>query len=74
MGMVGRPSVVRRQKYMTNICDITEPISLRDIAARRPFLLLPAYAASDRRPPAGSLRRDSRAPHVNLCCFALPCQ
>eukprot|EP00964_Phaeocystis_antarctica_P129456 scaffold93318_cov94-Phaeocystis_antarctica.AAC.1 len=26
--MVGRPSVVRRQKYMTNICDITEPISL----------------------------------------------
>ena len=28
MSMVGRPSVVRRQKYMTNICDITEPISL----------------------------------------------
>ena len=39
MSMVGRPSVVRRQKYMTNICDIT--VALSSIH-RRPFLLLPA--------------------------------
>ena len=42
MSMVGRPSVVRRQKYMTNICDITEPISLTRY--RPPSLFPPARA------------------------------
>ena len=42
MSMVGSPSVVRRQKYMTNICDIT--VALSSIH-RRPFLLLPAQQA-----------------------------
>eukprot|EP00964_Phaeocystis_antarctica_P154269 scaffold122877_cov51-Phaeocystis_antarctica.AAC.1 len=43
--MVGRPSVVRRQKYMTNICDLTEPISLTRYL-RPPSLFAPARATS----------------------------
>ena len=43
MSMVGRPSVVRRQKYMTNICDLTEPISLTRYL-RPPSLFAPPRA------------------------------
>ena len=74
MSMVGRPSVVRRQKYMTNICDITEPISLTRYRGR-PFFLLPAYvlrrATGDHRlAPCGETAVRRMSTFAALLCRA----
>ena len=75
MSMVGSPSVVRRQKYMTNICDIT--VALSSIH-RRPFLLLPAlrvlFAASDRTTTGWlpAARQPCAACQPLLLCSAVP--